>query len=48
MYKLGEFEDKYDIRDYNTYTVFANSSQQIAGPGVTIENARKEHVHRPF
>ena len=32
--KLGE--DKYDIRDKKQHTVLANSSNQTAGPGVTI------------
>ena len=44
--KLGE--DKYDIRTCNTYTVLANSSNQKAGPGVTIKNARKQHVRGIF
>ena len=44
--KLGE--DKYDIRGCNTYAALANSSNQKAGPGITIKNARKQHVHGIF
>ena len=42
------YEDKYDIRDKNLHTVLACSFNQTAGPGVTIYDASKQHVHGKF
>ena len=42
------YEGKYDIRDKNLHTVLACGFNQTAGPGVTIYDASKQHVHGKF